>query len=160
MPLTRRPATAADVPFLLELRRLTMDAHLAAAGLSLSDANHLQRVEVDFDAARVLEQDGRPVGLLKLARRGLEWELVQIQLAPALQGGGHGRALLEELIAEARQAGATVRLSVLKVNPARRLYERLGFVVETENEHSFGMVCGGTAALATPRRPSPAAPPA
>jgi len=141
-PLTRRPATLADVPFLLELRRLTMNGHLAASGLSLSDANHLQRVEFEFDAARVLERDGQPVGLLKLARRQLDWELVQIQLIPALQGGGHGRALLEEVLAEARAAGATVRLSVLKLNPARRLYERMGFVVATENDHSYEMVCG------------------
>lgn len=142
-PLTRRPATAADVPFLLELRRLTMNGHLAASGMSLSDEDHLKRVQIEFEAARVLERDGRPVGLLKLARRELDWELVQIQLIPALQGSGHGRALLEDLLVDARQAGATVRLSVLKLNPARRLYERLGFVVETENEHSYGMVARG-----------------
>lgn len=142
-PLTRRPATAADVPFLLELRRLTMNGHLAASGMSLSDENHLKRVEIEFEAARVLERDGCPVGLLKLVRQGLRWELVQIQLVPALQGSGIGRALLEELLAEARQAGATVRLSVLKLNPARRLYERLGFVVATESEHSYEMVCRG-----------------
>ena len=39
--------------------------------------------------------------------------------------------------------GAPVRLSVLRANPARRLYERLGFRIVGENGHGYDMQYGG-----------------
>ena len=51
-----------------------------------------------------------------------------IGVAAEVRGRGVGRALLEELLATARRAGyAQVSLSVDRRNPARRLYERVGF---------------------------------
>lgn len=70
--------------------------------------------------------------MLKLDRDETPWHLMQIQLAPSLQGRGLETQLLDEIIREARSARASIRLGVLKVNPARRLYERLGFVVVRE----------------------------
>jgi ribosomal protein S18 acetylase RimI-like enzyme len=55
-----------------------------------------------------------------------------LAVAPAAQGRGVGRALVEGAVAEAARRGASkVSLRVLGVNPgAQRLYERCGFVVE------------------------------
>lgn len=47
--------------------------------------------------------------------------------------------LLQSLIAEARGAGASLRLSVLKANPAKRLYEPLGFAVISQSESAYEM---------------------
>ncbi|HZX79830.1 MAG TPA: GNAT family N-acetyltransferase [Lysobacter sp.] len=138
-PPTSRPATEDDVPFLLALRRQTMDPHLAASGADTSEAHHLERLRRGFEHARVLELDGRPVGLLKVHRAPGEWEIIQIQLGPELQGRGVGRALLQQVIDEATAAGAGLRLGVLKANPAKRLYERLGFVVVDETAHEYVM---------------------
>lgn len=150
MQLTKRKATSVDIPFLLELRRSTMSPHLVASGMSASDAGHMKRIELEFESAQVLELNGQLVGLLKIVRQASNWELLQIQLIPALQGKGVGASLIHELLAEAGQLGANVHLSVLKSNPARRLYERLGFVLTGENEHSYLMVQGLT--LRCPRR--------
>jgi ribosomal protein S18 acetylase RimI-like enzyme len=139
MLLTRRPATADDERFLLGLRHATMDRHLIASGLTPSEEEHLRRVRVRFDCAEIVLVDGEPAGLLKVAREGARWDLIQIQFAPAFQGRGLGTRLLEDVVAEARGAGAALVLDVLKVNPARRLYERLGFVIVGESEHSFDM---------------------
>lgn len=68
-----------------------------------------------------------------------QWELIQIQITPELQGNGLGRSILQRLLAEAFQAQSAVRWSVLKTNPARRLYERLGFQVIGENGYSYEM---------------------
>ena len=57
-------------------------------------------------------------------------------LAVGLQGLGVGKALIEGLIDEARAAGASIHLKVLSGSPARRLYERLGFEVEEEEEEA------------------------
>ena len=139
MDLARRPATAADIPFLLDLRRKSMDQHLRASGASVSEADHLDRLMHRFDCADVLLQDGVPVGLLKVSRDGRDWTIIQIQLIPELQGQGLGADILRQIIAEAVAADASLTLSVLKANPARLLYERLGFVVESESEYEFNM---------------------
>lgn len=139
LELSRRAATEEDIPFLLGLRRKTMDRHLQASGASTSEADHQSRLMYRFECAELLLQGDVPVGLLKVARDGLDWQLIQIQLIPELQGRGLGAELLSEVIAEADAAGATLRLTVLKANPARALYERFGFVVEGESEYQYNM---------------------
>jgi ribosomal protein S18 acetylase RimI-like enzyme len=50
-----------------------------------------------------------------------------MEIFPAHRGAGIGRHLLETLQFDAAHARRPLRLSVRKSNPARRLYERLGF---------------------------------
>lgn len=139
MKLSRRPATEADIPFLLALRQETMDGHLVASGVAIDDASRHARVMHHFECADILLDGDEPVGLLKLLRSPGEWEIVQIQLAPALQGRGIGRSLLRKILAHAARAGVSVSLSVLKANPAKHLYEELGFEVFGEDAHEFHM---------------------
>jgi phosphoribosylglycinamide formyltransferase-1 len=134
-----RPAVEADVPFLLALRRQTMAPHVRAAGLEPPDNEWLERVMADFDCAQILLAGDRPVGLLKVVRKGRAWHLSQIQLLPELQGRGIGTALVGNVVAEARRAGASLDLDVLKANPARRLYERLGFCIVRETPFAYDM---------------------
>jgi ribosomal protein S18 acetylase RimI-like enzyme len=139
MNLHRRPATHEDIPFLMRLRHQTMDAHVVASGGSPGEDQHRERLMYRFDCAEVLMDGEDAVGLLKVARGASEWKIIQIQIAPQLQGKGVGAALLREIIDEASGAGAETTLSVLKANPARRLYERLGFVIEGEDEFEYFM---------------------
>jgi ribosomal protein S18 acetylase RimI-like enzyme len=137
--LLRRPATAHDIPFLLDLRQRTMNGHMVASGAEVSDAHHMARLMHRFECAEVLLHEGRPVGLLKVSRDPHEWVVIQIQLAPGYQGGGIGTGLLAEVIDQASQAGVDLTLSVLKANPAKALYERFGFVVERDAGFSHEM---------------------
>ena len=139
MQLSRRVATPADLPFLLALRSESMGPHLSAAGIDRSDDAQLARVLHCFDCAQIVLGDGKPVGLLKLQRDPGEWRVLQVQLAETVRGQGLGRRLLEEVLSDAKQAGAKVTLTVLKANPAKGLYERLGFSVVGEDEHEFHM---------------------
>lgn len=134
-----RPAVAADIPFLLRLRDVTMTQHFLASGESVTPEAHRERVLYRYECAQIIEHRGSPAGVFKVTRDGGEWQLVQIQLAPELQGRGIGRALIGELTAEAQAAGASLTLRVLRANPARRLYERLGFRVIEVGDHHFGM---------------------
>ena len=136
---TLRPATPADRPFLLALRLATMAPHFERQGRDIPLAEHERRLDHRYDAARVVEHDGRAVGLLKLLREGDPWTREQVQLAPEVQGRGLGEALLLAVIADARAAAVGIELGVLKGNPARRLYERLGFVGRDESENGFTM---------------------
>src|SRR5262249_34084632 len=58
------------------------------------------------------------------------------------QGRGLGARLIRELLLAAQREGAAVRLSVLRANPALRLYQRLGFRVVSETAHGFHLLCG------------------
>jgi len=55
------------------------------------------------------------------------------------QRKGIGTEVMKRLIGEAAQVHQTVRLNVVKINPARRLYERLGFRVTHEDDRKFYM---------------------
>jgi ribosomal protein S18 acetylase RimI-like enzyme len=137
--IAQRPATQDDLPFLFRLRRATMETHMRASGVDTSDDAHRARILHGFEHARILERDGAPIGLLKLHRGEHGWDLLQIQLDPTLHGQGVGRRILEDILAEADAARVAVTLGVLKANPARRLYERLGFVQVGEDAHEYRM---------------------
>lgn len=140
--LTFRAATEADVPFLLELRRQTMTEHLQRSGVEASDSERIKRVLANFDCAEITLLSGTPIGLLKVVRSEDSWDLVQIQILPEKQGGGLGSTILKKLLADADEAHASVSLSVLRANPARRLYERLGFRIVGENDKAYDMRYG------------------
>jgi ribosomal protein S18 acetylase RimI-like enzyme len=134
-----RPATEADLSFLIALRLGTMAPHFARQGIVLSDAEHRLRAEFRLAAARIIELDGLPIGVVKVLQDGATWTIEQFQIAASSQGGGLGAAVLRTIIAEARAAGALLRLSVLKQNPAAHLYVRLGFRTLAESANSYKM---------------------
>lgn len=142
MKLGRRAATEADLPFLLALRQESMGPHLAASGLHGTPDDFLARVMHRFDCAQVLMLEDEPVGLLKLQREPDAWHVLQLQLSDRVRGQGIGRRLMENILADADRAAVPVTLTVLKANPAKRLYERLGFTVVGEDEHEFHMFKG------------------
>ena len=137
--LTLRPAQPDDEAFLFELRKATMTEHLARAGQPTDDDAHRARLLHRYDAAQVICIDGAPVGLLKAYRRGTEWFVHQFQIAPALQRRGIGELALHAILQAAAADALPVALEVLKGNPAKRLYDRLGFEIVGEDEIQFHM---------------------
>jgi len=81
----------------------------------------------------IVELGGAPVGRLYTDERPASLHLIDIALLPQWRGRGLGGAILADLIADAATRGLAVSLQVEKVNPARRLYERLGFCVVADN---------------------------
>ena len=67
--------------------------------------------------------------------------LANLQILPEEQGHGLGTAIIKAILAQAYDEGISVSLQVLKVNPARHLYERLGFVVSGETTTHYLMSC-------------------
>jgi ribosomal protein S18 acetylase RimI-like enzyme len=82
----------------------------------------------------VIELDGTPIGRLYVDRGPLELRLMDIALLPEHRGRGIGGGVVRDLIDEAVAAGVPVTLHVEAHNPARRLYERLGFVLVEAGE--------------------------
>ena len=78
-------------------------------------------------------------GILIVERLPNEVRLLMLCLLPSYQGRGIGCSIVSALQEEAAARRVPLRLDVLKVNPARRFYECLGFDVEDESEYFFHM---------------------
>jgi GNAT superfamily N-acetyltransferase len=88
----------------------------------------------------VIEVDGTFTGCVALRPADDTHWLEHFYLAPHLQGSGIGTAVLARLLERCDRDGIVVRLNVLQGSPARRLYERHGFCVETEDPVDVFMV--------------------
>ena len=62
-----------------------------------------------------------------------------LELLPEYQRRGLGTAITQQVIENAAREGKPVWLQVLKVNPARQLYERLGFDTTGESPTHYHM---------------------
>lgn len=83
---------------------------------------------------QVVVVDGQPIGRLIVLRGPDAWNLLDISLLPQTRSHGIGSELMRALIQQCAAAGVILKLQVLKVNPALRLYQRLGFVVTGEDQ--------------------------
>ena len=136
--ITLRPAGPADEGFLLAVYASTRADELAL--VDWSDAQKKAFVHQQFTAQSahyrdytgasydVIEVDGEPTGRLYVARWEDEIRIMDIALLPEHRGAGIATRLLGELLAEGAEAGKKVSIHVERQNPARGLYERLGFV--------------------------------
>jgi ribosomal protein S18 acetylase RimI-like enzyme len=135
-----RPVEAGDRELLYRVYASTRAEELAAVPWDEAEKDAFLRAQFDaqdtwyrehYSRARfdVVEVGGEPVGRLYVHRGADEIRIVDIALLPEHRGNGVGTALLRELLAEADAAGKRVTIHVERLNPALRLYERLGFEV-------------------------------
>ena len=146
-PLTLRAATPADRDFLLAVFASTRSEELAALSFApeQTQAFLLMQFNVqqqNYDAAypaasnSIIVLADQPVGRMLVDRSGAAIELIDIALLPDYRNRGIGSALIRGLMDEAAAAQKPLDLSVYMTNPARRLYERLGFA-EIEQESLY-----------------------
>ena len=83
-----------------------------------------QFTRADFN---LILNDKQVIGRLYLDRREDEFRIIDIALLPSHRNKGIGKALMEDILAEAKMAEKPVRIHVEKQNPALNLYNRLGF---------------------------------
>ena len=88
---------------------------------------------------RIVVYENRDIGFFWQIEKENELMLVSIRILPEYQNRGIGTKIIEDLIAAANKKNKNIRLQVLKINPARHLYERLGFVIKAATETHFVM---------------------
>lgn len=129
-----RPSTMDDLDFLEVLYSESMSRYLEAH--SEWDPS-LFRKRFIPEHYRVVLLDETRVGQLKVFTEISELFLADIQISVNYRKQGIGCALITSVLEEAANSERSVRLRVLKGNPAIRLYERLKFEVygETASEY-------------------------
>lgn len=134
-----RPAGAEDRDFLLQVYASTREEELRLVDWSAEQKAafvHMQFEAQDTDYRRnyedasfdVIEVDGEPAGRLYVDRRADDIRIIDITLLPEYRGRGIGTGLIRGLLDEAATDRKRLSIHVEVNNPARRLYERLGFV--------------------------------
>lgn len=84
------------------------------------------RKDFNPDTVSMVVMNGRRVGYLSVKHDDQGIYIENIQLSPFLHGRGIGTEILEQLLN--RHDEEAIRLTTFSDNPARRLYERLGFI--------------------------------
>lgn len=139
-----RPVTFADEAFLLKLFATTRADELA---LMNWDENQKEAfIVMQFNAQNrqyvmsypeadnsIIVWNDAPIGRLVVDKGEREFTLVDIALLPAHRGAGMGTHLIGDLLREAAAAGKPVKLNVWHSNPAKGLYQRLGFSAASDD---------------------------
>lgn len=142
--ITLRPATDNDLPFLEALYASTRAEEVALVGWSPEmqqaflrqqhTAQHAHyKAHYPHAAWRIIERAGEAIGRLYWRESEADLHIIDISLVPGSRGSGLGEALLRDMAAHAAQDGRGLTIFVEKNNPARSLYQRLGF--ETVEDH-------------------------
>jgi ribosomal protein S18 acetylase RimI-like enzyme len=136
-----RQATAAHVDFLWETFRVSMKKYITQARGEWDEQREQTqfRNQLDLTTSRVIHANDVKVGFITAPVKDNSLWIHTICIAPAHQNRGIGTQVIRSMIAQAEKQRIGLYLSVLKVNPARRLYERLGFEVIEETRHHFKM---------------------
>jgi len=139
MNIALRQAVESDIDFLVELRNSTMRDYLEEIGMPISLEDYLDRIHYRFDCAQIVTLDDVPIGLFKAEFQPENnlWYLIQIQIHPGYQNAKIGTHLIHSLIEKAKLSSANVGLSVIKTNPAYKLYQSLGFEKIGENQYEY-----------------------
>lgn len=138
-PITLREASPTDLPFLVLLRKLTVMGHLGLTDQPSDETAYFRSAWFSIEGVDIICFESDSIGILKTIRSNCEWFIEQIQILPSHQGRGIGREVMSSLLTEAKQMGLPVSLNVLRDNPARRLYERLGFRISSKTEFELRM---------------------
>ena len=138
--ITLRDAIERDLEFLYELHRETLKEYIDQTwGWDENWQQAHFRDRFDLSRKSIIQQDGNPIGCLAVLDEGNHIYLSYIALKPALQNKGIGTMLIQDVLERGQRANKPVTLKVLKINPARKLYERLGFKVTQESETHYFM---------------------
>lgn len=148
--ITMRKAVPEDESFFIQLYVSTRQEEVAAWGWPDQQRDHFLRMQFSLQQQSystqypeaehyIIRENQTPLGRMILHHGLLEILLVDLSLLPSFRNAGIGSTLLKELQEEAVAIRKRIRLNVFHSNPAKRLYERLGFQNLAEESMYIGM---------------------
>jgi GNAT superfamily N-acetyltransferase len=139
VPIELRPALDHDFEYCRRLYFDEMRWIIEELRLDRTAQETSFRQEWNSTQVRIIVLDGSDVGWVQTIRKDDELFVAQMFVDGRFQRKGIGTKVMKRLISEATAFNLAVRLNVVRINPARRLYERLGFRVTHEDDRKFYM---------------------
>jgi ribosomal protein S18 acetylase RimI-like enzyme len=139
MPISFRQALHHDFDYCKrlyfeELEWIVQELRLDKAAQAASFQQQWELTQVS-----IIVLDGSDAGWFQTITHDDELFVAQIFVGRPFQRKGIGTEVMKRLIGEAARLNRTVRLNVVKINPAVKLYERLGFQAIWEDDRKFYM---------------------
>ena len=133
-----REAHLGDEVFVNSLTRSTMHEYVEAMWASEEEREHYYEINTFRQyGTRIIQYGGVDVGRITTTQKEDKILLDELHILPEYQGNGIGKQVLQSLLEDAAFENLTVELSVLRSNPAKSLYERLGFRIFKEDESRY-----------------------
>ena len=152
-----RPAEPGDLGTVFAIRNLLEIVRWTESGREVTMDEHrawfASRLAKDDSRLFLIEVEGTPAGALDLAHRGTD-VVISIYLLSPLRGRGHGRRLIREACAVARQAwgAVTVVARILSDNtPSLHAFGAAGFTEIGNEGKVIVMTMPPSVKLALPR---------
>jgi GNAT superfamily N-acetyltransferase len=139
MVITFRPADDDDFDYCKRLYFTEMERIIRELKLDRDMQVESFRRQWQVGEVRIIMLDGADIGWVQSRAQDGTFFLAQLFVEAPLQRRGVGTAVMRRLFDEATHAGQAMTLAVVKINPAKRLYDRLGFRVTHEDDRKFYM---------------------
>jgi GNAT superfamily N-acetyltransferase len=139
MPVVLRPSLNQDFDYckrlyFCEMQWIIEQLHLDKAAQEIGFQQQWDPTQV-----RIITLGDADIGWLQTIPKKDGLFVAQMFVDRPFQRRGIGTEVMKRLIAEAAHAHQAVHLNVVKINPALRLYERLGFRTTHEDDRKFYM---------------------
>ena len=135
-----RRGSSEDLELIVRVYRESMKSYFEAQlGYWDEEAARKRLLSTDPEDHEIIEVDGEAVGFSLVQTTDEEIHVYRLFLLPSHQGQGIGSAYMRDLCNRADNCRLPIVLRILKVNPAKRLYERFGFVTTDETKSHYNM---------------------
>ncbi|WDD98524.1 GNAT family N-acetyltransferase [Thalassomonas actiniarum] len=143
-----RKHTTDDLAFMQALYASTREAELAMTNFTRQEKEAFiqQQFNAQYqhylhhynsDKFDIIEFDGQAIGRLFVDHWDREIRIVDITLTPDYQNKGIGSYLFKQLFEQAKAGNKAVTIHVEHNNPAKNLYQRLGFELKTQTNEIY-----------------------
>jgi GNAT superfamily N-acetyltransferase len=139
MRITLRQAAAEDFEYCKRLYFAGMKNIIEELGLDMAAQTASFPEQWALEQVRIISSEGSDVGWLQTDVRDEKIFVAQLFVDGPFQGRGIGTQVVKQLIDEAAGLNQAVSLAVVKINPALRLYKRLGFRITHQDDRKFYM---------------------
>ncbi len=136
-----RVCTKDDIYFIFELKKLCLKWYIDKI-YGWDDLTQLNKTKEEFDKLyqymKIIIVDGKDIGITTFIKQDNFYNVGLLMIHPDYQNKKIATNILNNYISIAKNDNKRLVLKTYKYNPARRLYERLGFkIYDEDNTHVY-----------------------
>ncbi len=122
-----------------------MKKYVEATWQEVADREHYYLINsFQQSATQIIQCNGEDVGRITIRKLANRVIIDGIHILESFQGQGIGRSVISQVIEAANGDDMPVELVLLKVNPAKKLYDDLGFRLDKEDMYRYYMSTAGS----------------
>ena len=132
-----RKCDYSDADYILKLKELCIKWYIEIIygwNIEVQREKTIHELQKHKDDMRILIKDGKDIGVTTFYEENNQYVVGLIMIHPEYQGESLGSKIIKEYIDLAKKSNKKIKIKVYKENPAKRLYERLGFKIYNEDD--------------------------